>query len=158
MPITDNIVTHQKNKELKTNLTGNDTSFKVTFNNDTYNPNKQLPFKNKKQATLDRYWNNAFINNTNNKNNLINKNGTVLLNWEIVSYYPKYKDRVNHYINGDLKSGKGWITSDILNIKIKNNNYLEILTTYGSLYNLYLSDCICDDYNKKNNILYLAPQ
>ena len=135
--------------------------FKVTFSNDLYQKNRNLPFvtkslPNKKQTTLEKYFINPKLTS---KHNSVITPVTVLVNWKICYYSSTIDDRLekNHYIDGDLLCGKGWVTSDIISIRCKSC-YLEVLTNSGSKYNLYLYDSYSNvnDNTSKFNTLYLG--
>ena len=134
-----------------------ETNFKITFNNENYNTNSKPPFRHKKQTTLDQYWtpNENQYQDIRNKNRSNISQPTILLNWKICRYLTKLNGKTihSHYIDGDLKSGKGWTTSDIVNITIKNR-YLDISTFSRSIYRLYLDQGLSEEWCDRTVNLY----
>lgn len=133
--------------------TDQETTFSITFNNDNYNSNSKPPFRRKKQTTLDQYWSTGRY--VSNRKRPCYSEPTVLLNWKICRYFPKLNGKTitSHYIDGDLSSGKGWTTSDIVSLTI-NTNYLQVVTISKSVYKLYLDNCQSDDWCDRTIKLY----
>ena len=127
---------------MSTTIHNETKAFKITFNNDLFSQDNKIPFRSRaqldrKQTTLEKY----FIYPKKKINKMGTKPTPVLLNWKICYYSSSFNNKIidNHYLDGNLICGKGWVTSDIINISIKSN-YLEVLTETGSKYKLYLYD------------------
>ncbi len=139
------------------------TPFQISFLNDSYKEDSRSSFNHKRQTTLEDYWEKKKLGKTfTGKSDRTNRpkkshesQGIILTNWEVEvdrrnsTRYPRY------YLNGDLPSGKAWITSNLVNLSIQNDHFL-VKTDSGKKYCLKFTAKKEQNSSRNINMFYFS--
>ncbi len=139
------------------------TPFQISFLNDNYRKDSRPSFYEKRQTTLEDYWEkkNSVRLFTGKSDRAIRPKksievqGTILANWEVEvdrqysTRYPRY------YLNGNLPSGKEWTTSNLVSLSIQNDHFL-VKTDSGKKYCLKFTAKKDQNASRNINMFYFS--